>query len=344
MSTIKDIEKATGLSKGTISKYLNGGSVRPQNRSIIEDAIKTLDYHPNENARIVRGGSRRTVAILVPNVNVDYCRQVFLTCQQLLLKRGYGAILYNYLDSPENETIAVNKAIDNNFDAIISLSSDPFADCYRRAKKQSVSVLFIGKKYIPGFHNIVLTDRSATTDVLSHVRKCGHSRIGCIMCDTDKTILTYDKGDGPCLYELCGLTPHKDLMYLGHDIPLSIGYNGVQYLLSLDDPPTVIACLNSVILLGAKTALLEKGYKIPHDISLIGMITAESAKSPVLHDVTCVRFPIVEAAEQAVNIIMKVIDSKKARNNNAACTELVAAEFSACVRWAGSIRVLKPNI
>ena len=40
MATIKDVSKRTGLSISTISKYLNGGSLREENRVAIETAIK----------------------------------------------------------------------------------------------------------------------------------------------------------------------------------------------------------------------------------------------------------------------------------------------------------------
>ena len=36
MSTIKDVARRTGLSLSTISKYLNGGSVREENRIAIQ--------------------------------------------------------------------------------------------------------------------------------------------------------------------------------------------------------------------------------------------------------------------------------------------------------------------
>ena len=41
-ATIVDIKEKTGLSLATISKYLNGGNVLPENRIKIEAAIKEL--------------------------------------------------------------------------------------------------------------------------------------------------------------------------------------------------------------------------------------------------------------------------------------------------------------
>ncbi|MFH1879924.1 MAG: LacI family transcriptional regulator, partial [Bacillota bacterium] len=37
---MKDIARITGLGLATISKYMNGGSVRPKNKKLIEDAVK----------------------------------------------------------------------------------------------------------------------------------------------------------------------------------------------------------------------------------------------------------------------------------------------------------------
>ncbi len=55
MSTIKDVARRTGLSLSTISKYLNGGNVREENRLAIDAAIEELgaDY-TEEEIRLVR--------------------------------------------------------------------------------------------------------------------------------------------------------------------------------------------------------------------------------------------------------------------------------------------------
>ena len=37
-ATIKDVAREAGVASGTISKYLNGGSVRPENKKNIEEA------------------------------------------------------------------------------------------------------------------------------------------------------------------------------------------------------------------------------------------------------------------------------------------------------------------
>jgi LacI family transcriptional regulator len=51
MATIKDVSAYTRLALGTISKYLNGGYVRPENKILLDQAVLALDYRVNQVAR-----------------------------------------------------------------------------------------------------------------------------------------------------------------------------------------------------------------------------------------------------------------------------------------------------
>lgn len=65
-STYKDIQRLTGLSLSTISKYLNGGNVLEQNARAIDQAIETLDFRVNEFARGLKTRRSNTVGIFDP--------------------------------------------------------------------------------------------------------------------------------------------------------------------------------------------------------------------------------------------------------------------------------------
>ena len=60
-ATMKDVKERTGLSMATISKYLNGGNVLPENRVILEEAIRELNYEVNEIARGLVNNMTRTI-------------------------------------------------------------------------------------------------------------------------------------------------------------------------------------------------------------------------------------------------------------------------------------------
>ena len=49
--TINDIAKMSGVAKSTVSRYLNGGSVRPSTGQKIKKIIEENNYEPNVFAR-----------------------------------------------------------------------------------------------------------------------------------------------------------------------------------------------------------------------------------------------------------------------------------------------------
>ena len=65
MSTIKDVARRTGLSLSTISKYLNGGNVREENRLAIDAAVAELGYSVNVFARSLKANRSMTVGVLL---------------------------------------------------------------------------------------------------------------------------------------------------------------------------------------------------------------------------------------------------------------------------------------
>ena len=64
MSTIKDVARRTGLSLSTISKYLNGGNVREENRLAIDAAVAELGFSVNVFARSLKANRSMTVGDL----------------------------------------------------------------------------------------------------------------------------------------------------------------------------------------------------------------------------------------------------------------------------------------
>ena len=66
-ATIRDVAKKTGLSLGTISKYINGQPVREANRVLIEQAIAELQFKPNKIAKGLRNSQTFSVARTAPH-------------------------------------------------------------------------------------------------------------------------------------------------------------------------------------------------------------------------------------------------------------------------------------
>ena len=87
MSTIKDVARRTGLSLSTISKYLNGGNVREENRLAIDAAIEELDYSVNVFARSLKANRSMTIGVLLPTISSPFFGRVVAAMEPVLHRR-----------------------------------------------------------------------------------------------------------------------------------------------------------------------------------------------------------------------------------------------------------------
>ena len=58
ISTIKDVAARAGVAPSTVSKYINGGSVREKNVIAIREAIAELEFRANPFARNLKSQRR----------------------------------------------------------------------------------------------------------------------------------------------------------------------------------------------------------------------------------------------------------------------------------------------
>ncbi|MFD4657469.1 LacI family DNA-binding transcriptional regulator [Kitasatospora sp. NPDC058444] len=66
-TTIEEVARAAGVSRQTVSNTLNAPQrVRPATLERVNAAIRELGYQPDQSARSLRSGARRTIGYLVP--------------------------------------------------------------------------------------------------------------------------------------------------------------------------------------------------------------------------------------------------------------------------------------
>jgi DNA-binding LacI/PurR family transcriptional regulator len=64
--TIRDVAAAAGVSRGTVSRVINGGHwVSPEALSAVQEAIRTTGYSMNQHARSLATGRSNSIAFLL---------------------------------------------------------------------------------------------------------------------------------------------------------------------------------------------------------------------------------------------------------------------------------------
>jgi Transcriptional regulators len=82
--TINDIAKISGVSKSSVSRYLNGGSISKANASKIEKVIKETGYRPNKVASRLKATNGKMIGILISEIQTKSVGIILFNLQETL--------------------------------------------------------------------------------------------------------------------------------------------------------------------------------------------------------------------------------------------------------------------
>jgi len=115
MPNIKDVAKKANVSVATVSRVLNNkGYVDNHTRILVEQAIKDLNYVPNEVARTLFRKSSKLIGIVLYDLKNEFFNEMISQIESLIFDRGYQTMICTTGENHERETyyfqaLATNK-------------------------------------------------------------------------------------------------------------------------------------------------------------------------------------------------------------------------------------------
>ena len=122
MANMNDVAKRAGVSRGTISNYINNVKVKESSRIKIEKAIKELGYIPNVAARELKTNTASNVVFILPTVWNPFFSKLTYYLQMELKKIGKKMLLCNSENDYLLEIEYIEMAKQNKVYGIISVS------------------------------------------------------------------------------------------------------------------------------------------------------------------------------------------------------------------------------
>lgn len=89
MATLKDVAKEAGLTVTTVSRVLNNrGYISEDARKRVAEAMKKLNYRPNELARSLQNKKTKTIGLIVPHIRHPYFAEMISNLENAAYKKG----------------------------------------------------------------------------------------------------------------------------------------------------------------------------------------------------------------------------------------------------------------
>lgn len=271
MATIKDVARKAGVSQSTISKYMNGGNVRPENAEAIRQAIAELDYRVNPFARSLKTRQSRSIGVLLPDMTAPFYGSVVMALDKVLREHGYHSLISCYGSNHglerDNLQFLLSAGIDGLVYAPENISAEEF---YELTASRDIPMVQVDRIIQGVASDAVLVDNSAAAyQAVSRLIGRGHRRIAAItgpksVFSAKERLVGYLRAlsDRGILYD--------DSLVISDENTFATGYRGCEALMRLPEPPTAIFATNYDITIGLITAAREKGIRIPEEVDIFG--------------------------------------------------------------------------
>ena len=321
MATIKDVAEVAEVTVTTVSRVLNNrGYISEKTRKKVYDAIKQLNYSPNEMARSLLRKKSNLIGLIIPTVAHPFFAELTNCIEYYAYKLGYKILLCNsYQDSvKEKEYIMMLKS--NQVDGIIMASHTLEIDEYLNLNLPIVAMDRAFSKSIPFITSDNYSGGVLATNLLidNGCKKLAHIS-GSLDLETPANnrykafldVVTKRNVENIILETQLGILEN---------------YEKIVYKL-FEEHPDIDGIFASSDMIGISVIKVAKelGKEIPKDLKIVGYddIAFSSLVSPSL---TTIKQPIEQMGELVIQILIDQMEEKEVSLENVLPIILVERE------------------
>jgi DNA-binding LacI/PurR family transcriptional regulator len=269
--TIRDVAKLAGVSHQTVSRVINHSDhVLPATRARVNAAIEELGYRPNAIARSMASGKTKNLAYIAPNL-ADYTfASILQSAEAYLRSKGYTLLISTAETEDELRILIDDLVTDGRVDGLIIQT--PIMEQYHRKMMGSVPFVFVGvNPPLDGDYTTIDHDNYQISQLaVDHLVSLGHRKIATII-GMEREDCVVDRIQGfKDQMQVHGCLQKPDWTIIG-DWSASSGYQAAETFLKLSDRPTAIYAQNDRMAIGAIHAARDLGYRVPEDLSVVGV-------------------------------------------------------------------------
>ena len=333
VARIGDVARLAKVSTATVSRALaTPDRVSPEARARVAAAIAAIGYMPNPAARTLRSQKSRMVLVVLPDLANIFFSQILRGIEETLFEAGYGMIIGNLDGPPEKEARIAALAATGQVDGALLLNGHLFGQARggrNLGSRTGAPVVALCEAIPADIPQIEVDNRAAAAAMTRHLAELGHRRIAYVT-GPEGNVLERERfagfRDG---LAAASLAFDPALVHPG-DYTLEAGTR-IGAALARQPDPTAVFSSNDAMAIGLMRALIERGIRVPGDVSVAGFDDIEYAAvaEPAL---TTIRQPRRDLGRTGAAILLDLLAGRPAPARTRLETELVVRASTAAAR------------
>lgn len=306
---IIDIAELANTSKSTVSRYLNGGHIKPMTAQAIDKAIKKLNYHPNVNARRLVTSKTNVIGVVLDDISNVYYSDMLSGMQKVAADKNYVCTFYSRNSSNKSELDYLNLFYGGQIDGLILgtfQNRDP--QQVQELAESGFPIVLTGD--CAGVKNIICVDvdnKQGTIDAVDYLVSLGHKDIAYLKGPQNMSAASYRASGFVKGMQKNGLDP---TFIENCEWSVSGGYSAAKCIMQAGRDFTAILCSNEYCAYGAITALKEAKIQVPGQVSVVAFDDGVLAQLTE-PSITTIKQPFHSWGEMAIRLLLDCIDNNE---------------------------------
>lgn len=291
------------VSVATVSRVINkNGYVNEKTKQKVEEAIRALDYRPNDVARSLFKGKSKMIALFVPDIMNPFFPELARAVEDITNKHGYTFILCNTDNDTKKEMDYMYALLQKSIDGLILVSNTMTVS---QMKDVKVPIISLDRKTSSDLVSVTVNNREGARQAIVYMKKLGCKHIAHI--SGPNSVSSARKRMEGYLDEVREEKWFSNNLIRAGNYSIDEAYRVTKTL--LEDNPNIdgIFTANDLMAVGVLRAATSLKIKVPDDLSVIGFdgIKLGETTSPTL---TTMAQPIYYIGKRAAELLIEKIE------------------------------------
>lgn len=302
---LADVAARAGVANSTVSNYLHRPEVVAlETQARIRDAIDELRYIPNDNARRLRSGRSRTIALMLLDAWIPFYAQVSRGVEDVAFAGGWTVLFSNTGRDPERERRNLDVFESNRVQGVLIVPQGDVRDRLRDLRRAGTACVMIEESGPPmDLPSVAVNDVTGGALAGKHLLGMGRRRLAFIG-DPVQVRHVGERWQGFRETTAASSVPTPKVVAT-QTLTMQAGLLAAEPLLALprDQWPDGVFAANDLVALGMLQAFLRRGVRVPDDVALVGFDDIEFAAQAAI-PLTTVRQPAYRLGTAAAELLI----------------------------------------